>query len=112
MNDKKRDKAIRVWVNPEEKRQIEATLENVASNSVSSFLRTLGLYHEPKSIIDQKAILALIKINADQNRLGGLLKMSLSNDQNIDHQVHNKTNILLDEIKEVQEKLLLAVNRL
>jgi len=112
MNSKKRDKAIRVWVNSEEKDQIEATLKYVASGSSSSFLRTLGLCHEPKSTIDQHSILALSKINSDQGRLGGLLKILLSNTQHIDPETSNKANALLDEIKEVQAVLLSRVKRL
>jgi hypothetical protein len=46
--------------------------------SSSGFLRALGLGHEPKSVFDREAILELIRLHADQGRLGGLLKLWLS----------------------------------
>jgi hypothetical protein len=42
------------------------------------YLRRLGQGWEPKSTLDHQAILALAKVNADQGRLGGLLKLWLS----------------------------------
>jgi hypothetical protein len=45
---------------------------------VSVYLRRLGTGYEPKSTLDAQAILSLIKVNADQGRLGGLLKLWLS----------------------------------
>lgn len=112
MNEKIRNIQIRVCVNKAEKDQIEETLKNVDSGSTSSFLRILGLCHEPKSIIDKNSIIALAKVNADQNRLGGLLKTLLSNNQRINPEVLKRTDALLDEIKEIQTKLLNAVNHL
>jgi hypothetical protein len=71
---------IKVWVLPVEKASIEAA---AASHSMSSsnYLRTLGLGYPITSTIDQKAVLELMKINADLGRLGGLLKMWLSNEE-------------------------------
>jgi hypothetical protein len=46
--------------------------------TLSVYLRTLGMGYEPKSTMDAQAILSLIKVNADQRRLGGLLKLWLS----------------------------------
>lgn len=49
-----------------------------AGMSVSDYLRVLGLHHEPKSVFDQDAVLALAKVSGDVGRLGGLLKWLLS----------------------------------
>ena len=46
--------------------------------SVSAYLRQLGTRHELKSTLDAQAVLSLVKVNADQGRLGGLLKLWLS----------------------------------
>ena len=46
--------------------------------SVSAYLRTLGLGFEPKSMLDNQAISHLLKALADLGRLGGLLKLWLS----------------------------------
>jgi hypothetical protein len=48
--------------------------------SVSAYLRNLGLGYKPASTLDQRAILDLMKLNADQGRLGGLLKLWLTRD--------------------------------
>lgn len=48
--------------------------------STSSYLRVLGLGYEPKSIVDNKQVEILAKINGDLGRLGGLLKLWLTND--------------------------------
>jgi hypothetical protein len=45
--------------------------------SASSYLRWLGLALPVEPTIDQRAILDLVKINADLGRLGGLIKMWL-----------------------------------
>ena len=46
--------------------------------SASGYLRRLGLALPVESSIDQRAILELVKINADLGRLGGLIKMWLT----------------------------------
>ena len=46
--------------------------------SLSAYLRMVGTGYQPKSTMDAQAILSLVKINADQGRLGGLLKLWLS----------------------------------
>jgi glycine cleavage system regulatory protein len=46
--------------------------------SVSAYLRTLGTSFEPKSTLDAQAIQHLLKALADLGRLGGLLKLWLS----------------------------------
>jgi hypothetical protein len=56
-------------------------IESVSQGSASSFLRALGLGYEPHSIIDEKAVLELSRINADQSRLGNILKVLLTNDR-------------------------------
>ena len=107
-----RKKIIPVCVNDEEKSVIESRSNQVASRSVSSYLRTLGLGYEPKSTLDNLAILDLMKINGDQGRLGGLLKMLLSNQER--HTMENRKQILriLADIEATQKKLLKAVDSL
>jgi len=68
---------IKVWVTPEEKSAIK-TKAGAHSLSASSYLRRLGLALPVESTIDQRAILDLVKINADLGRLGGLIKMWLT----------------------------------
>lgn len=69
-------KPFYVWVTPEERAAIE---KNAAATnlSASAYLRTLGLGYQPKSLLDVKHVLELVKLGGDMGRLGGLLKMWL-----------------------------------
>jgi hypothetical protein len=61
---RKESTPIKVWVTPEEKAAIAAKAD-AHSLSASSYLRRLGLALPVESTIDQRAILDLVKINAD-----------------------------------------------
>jgi hypothetical protein len=67
---------IDVWVKETELAEIDSRAQLVRL-SRSQYLRNLGLGYLPKSQFDQEAILALIRLHADQGRLGGLLKLWL-----------------------------------
>lgn len=69
---------IKVWLLPSEKAAIQAKA-SAHTLSDSAYLRTLGLDMPIRSTVDQEAILELAKINGDLGRLGGLLKMWLTN---------------------------------
>ena len=74
---RKESTPIKVWVTPQEKAAIAAKAD-AHSLSASSYLRRLGLAMPLQSMIDQRAILDLVKINADLGRFGGLIKMWLT----------------------------------
>jgi hypothetical protein len=74
-----RNRHLKVVVSARERADIETRA--AAGLSVSAYLRNLGLGFQPHSTLDQQAILALLKVNADQGRLGGLLKLWLSGGQ-------------------------------
>ncbi|WP_168404017.1 plasmid mobilization protein [Erwinia amylovora] len=76
-NTRPRGKAIKVWVTEEEGDAIKKRAAQT-SLSASSFLRALGLNEPIKSTTDQDAILSLMKASGDLGRLGGLLKLWLS----------------------------------
>jgi ABC-type histidine transport system ATPase subunit len=48
--------------------------------SVARYLRVIGIGYEPRSIIDHQRVNELLKINGDLGRLGGLLKLWLTDD--------------------------------
>lgn len=73
---RERQRTLRVVVSASERAGIEQRAA-AARLSVSCYLRTLGLGYEPKSTLDQQAIVELVKVHADQGRLGGLLKLWL-----------------------------------
>lgn len=73
-----RKRPIKVYVTPTERKTIEKNAKKSSKESVGAFLRDLGQGVEPKSKFDAEAIEILSKLNADQGRLGGLLKLWLS----------------------------------
>ena len=82
---------------------------------VAAYLRTLGLNHQPKTILDSKAVIELAKVNGDLGRLGGLLKMFLTNDEKLKllgkEEVAAKIHALLDDMQTTQGLLLETVNK-
>lgn len=107
----KRKLRIKVVVNEKEKKAIEAAASD-CSKSASSYLRTLGLGYAPPSKIDKNHILDLAKINGDQGRLGGLLKMWLTNEERQEEVISGQVRQLIEQISEAQKELLSAVKKL
>lgn len=68
---------MKTFVSGAERAEIEERAA-AAGLSVSSYLRAAGLGHAVRSVLDHDAVMALAKVNADQGRLGGLLKLWLS----------------------------------
>jgi hypothetical protein len=79
INTRKHGKHLRVPVLPDEETLIKENAAR-ASLTVAEYLRRLSLGHVIKGTIDSENVLKLVKINADQGRLGGLLKLWLTDD--------------------------------
>ena len=71
---------IDVWADAEERAEINERCQALRL-SRSEYLRNLGLGYQPKGQFDQEAIRNLVKVHSDQGRLGGLLKLWLSEKQ-------------------------------
>ena len=103
---------IAVWCLPAEKARIEANAK-AAGLSASRYLRDVGLGMPIRGVLDHEAVLALAKVNADQGRLGGLLKMWLSNNERLSGprgvQVRALIEEILDDIGRAQGELLSTV---
>lgn len=100
---------IRVWCLPEEKAQIEANARD-AGLSVSRYLRSVGMGYKITGVIDAQLVLQLAKINGDQGRLGGLLKLWLTNSEKLasedpDH-MRRVIHGVLDRIATTQSAML------
>jgi hypothetical protein len=110
--DESRDRKrhLKVVVSERERAEIE-TRAAATGLSVSAYLRNLGLGFQPHSTLDQEAILALLKVNADQGRLGGLFKLWLSG-QSASSAETMAIRKLLAAIEECQLKLKGLVGRL
>ena len=78
MTNETRDRRcpLRVVVSASERSRIEERAQ-AAGLSVSAYLRTAGLCHPIRSAFDHEAVVELARVNGDQGRLGGLLKLWL-----------------------------------
>jgi hypothetical protein len=99
-----RQKPLKVYVSEEERRQIEAKAE-ACQLVPSAYLRSLGIGYKPKSVFDREAIGTLAKLNADQGRLGGLLKLWLSEKAGEGAPVKSVRG-LLEQIEETQTAIV------
>ena len=104
-----RNRPLRVFVSERERAKIE-TRAAATGLSVSAYLRNSGLV-QPHSTLDQRAILAFVKVNADQGRLGGLFKLWLSR-QSMPSAETIEIRKLLAVIEECQRKLKAVIESL
>ena len=98
-----RFKRVEVWLTEEEYTQISQTADRVKL-SRSEYLRNLGMGYQPKSRFDVEAITALQKCQADQGRLGGLLKLWLSEKKGEGAAASNVRSVL-QQIESLQKQL-------
>ena len=69
---------IKVYCFPDERETIEQQARSTGL-SKSSYLLRVGMGYPIRSIVDHHQVEELVKINGDLGRLGGLLKLWLSN---------------------------------
>ncbi len=105
-----RNRHLKVVVSARERAEIE-TRAAATGLSVSAYLRNLGLGFQPHSTLDHEAVLALLKVNADQGRLGGLFKLWLSGQSASSAEIA-EIRKLLAAIDECQQKLRALIGRL
>lgn len=77
----------------------------------STYVRNLGLGYVPKSVLDARLVEGLAKVNADQGRLGGLLKLWLSERPGTGATAFDVRRLLRD-IEDVQRQLKQLVRQL
>lgn len=102
---------LRVPVLPSEEAEIKDNAAK-AGLSIAEYLRRLGLGYPIKSKIDEEHILQMVKINADLGRLGGLLKLWLSNDKRTASFNQETIRTLLKKIETTQHTLYQKVKEL
>lgn len=98
-----RQRTLRVVVSAGERARIEQRARS-AGLSVSAFLRAAGLNQPIRSVLDHDAIRELAKVNGDQGRLGGLLKLWLV-ERPGEGAPEGDVRRLLDRLGEVQARL-------
>lgn len=79
--------------------------------TVSAYLRALGIGHNPPSKVDLRAMHELMQIRADLGRLGGLLKLWLTDRAGEGTAAANVSRVLA-EIEQRQADIMASVVRI
>jgi len=98
---RKNSPPIKVYCLPEERARIEATAKRFGL-SLSTYLLNLGLAYEPRGVVDGDRLDELMRINGDLGRLGGLLKLWLTNDERTARFGDATIRALLSKIEDTQ----------
>lgn len=110
MNDKakritrKSSTPIKVYCLPEEKEQIEAQAKR-AGMSVARYLREVGQGYHISGVVDYEQVRELARINGDLGRLGGLLKLWLTDDVRTAQFGQSTILAVLSKIEATQEEM-------
>jgi len=99
-----RNAPIKVYVNETERETIERVAE-ATQKSPSALMRDLAMGFEPRSVFDKEAIQAMIKLNADQGRLGGLLKLWLTGEKHGEGVSSQEVRQLYEQTQAIQMQL-------
>jgi hypothetical protein len=83
--------------------------------SVGAYLRAVGAGYQPRAVVDRDRIDEMLRINGDLGRLGGLLKLWLSDDAKLNQfdrgQVRQAILAALRRIDENQGSLRAVIAR-
>ena len=100
----RKHRQLRVPVLPVEEEAIKKMAAS-AGLPVAAYLRNVGLGYQVRGILDNKRVEELARINGDLGRLGGLLKLWLTDDPRT-HQFGESTiRALLSKIEDTQHKM-------
>ncbi len=109
---RKSGRHLRVPVLPIEEEAIKAKAAE-AGLSIAAYLRNVGMGYPLKSMMDARLVLQLAKINGDQGRLGGLLKLWLTNSEKLGphdpEQMRRVIHGVLERIVTMQTEMLKLV---
>lgn len=101
---RKRTHHLRVPVFPEEQQRIEE-MASQAGRSVAAYLRDVGQSYPIRGVMDYEKVRELAAINGDLGRLGGLLKLWLTNDPKTAHFGESTIRALLARIEKTQDDM-------
>ncbi len=86
---------IKVYMTPEEKARIAANA-GVCGQALSAYVRTLAFGHTPTPRVDLSGLAEVFRIHGDLGRLGGLLKMLLTNDERLNDMGRDMAEATID----------------
>jgi hypothetical protein len=96
---------VKVYCLPEERAQLLANAK-AARKSMSTYLLNVGLGYQVRGVLDGRRVEELLRINADLGRLGGLLKLWLTNDERTAIFGASTIRALLAKIEATQDQVL------
>lgn len=100
----KRAHHLRVPVFDDEKAVIEAQAAQ-AGMSVARYLREVGQGYQINGVTDAEHVRELVRVNGDLGRLGGLLKLWLTDDARVADVGANTILAVLGRIEATQEQM-------
>jgi hypothetical protein len=110
----RRDRMVKFRATAEEADAIAAQARTVGM-TVGAYLRAVGAGYQPRAVVDQDRIDTMLKVNGDLGRLGGLLKLWLSDDAKLRQfdrgQVRQAILAALRRIDENQGCLRIVIGR-
>ena len=110
----RRNRRLKVRVRADEAEAIQNQARAVGM-PVTAYLRAVGMGYQPRAVVDRDRIDEMLRVNGDLGRLGGLLKLFLSDDAKLSRfdsgQVRKVILITLRRIEETQSELRTVVKR-
>ncbi len=101
---------IKVYCLPHERAEIEANASQ-AGMSMASYLREVGQGYLIRGVMDYDKVRELAAINGDLGRLGGLLKLWLTNDLKTAHFGESTIRALLARIEKTQDDMTAVMHQ-
>ncbi len=101
---------LRVPVSPVEEDEIKR-LAGAAGLSIASYLRRVGLGYKITGIVDNRRVEELVRINGDLGRLGGLLKLWLTNDERTKSFDEATIRAVLSKVEDTQTMMHEVIRR-
>ncbi|WP_441344185.1 conjugal transfer transcriptional regulator TraJ, partial [Pseudomonas aeruginosa] len=95
---------IKVYCLPDERAAIEANAQ-AAGMSTSAYLLAVGQGYQVKGVTDFENVRDLVRVNGDLGRLGGLLKLWLTDDPRTARFGDDTIRALLARIEATQDKI-------
>ena len=95
---------IKVYCLPSERMKIEENAK-AAGKSVSSFLLAVGQGYQVSGVVDFEQVREMARINEDLGRLGGLLKLWLTDEEKTSHFGESTLRAVLSKIEVTQNQL-------
>ena len=108
---RKHSPPIKVYCLPTEKQQIEAQARQ-AGMSAARFLREVGQGYQITGVVDCQQVRELARINGDLGRLGGLLKLWLTQDQRARAFGEDTIRAVLSRIETTQDQMADVMTRI